>query len=112
MKFKELKVGDTLYIKNPKEWYKPIKKTIESIETEGADLHFYDVENKWIGHGRKNYSSESGLYFVNFDAFKKFSINYQKNYIKSLNYEMESVKEQLRLANDNLEIANELQDED
>lgn len=112
MLFKDLKVGDTLYIRNPKEWYKPIKKIIERIETDGAELHFYDSEDKWIGHGRKNYFSESNVYFVNFEAFKKFSINYQKNGIKNIEYEIDRLKEKLSLANNDLEIANEMQDED
>lgn len=116
MKFKDLKVGDIIYVENPDEWYKPIKKTIGNIVPEGVGvlrLLFYTPEGEFIGGGIEtlSQSSISGI-FADFDTFKQYSINYQKNIIKNINYEMESLKEQLRLANDDLEIANELQEED
>lgn len=112
MKFKDLKVGDTLYIRNPKEWYKSIKKTIGSIEKNGTFLDFYDNDDDLIGCGLKNDSVYSERYFADFKAFKQFTINYRKKIISNLNYEMNRLKAQIRLANDDLEFANKMQDED
>ncbi|MCQ2124324.1 MAG: hypothetical protein MJZ25_09100 [Fibrobacter sp.] len=112
MKFKDLKVGDTLYIRNPKEWYKPIKKTIGSIEKHDPFLDFYDNDDDWIGCGLKNDSVYSERYFADFKAFKQFTINYRKKIFNDLNYEMHRLEQQIRLANADVEIANEMQDED
>lgn len=112
MKFKDLKVGDTLYTRNPKEWYKPIKNTIGSISKNGPFLDFYDNDEYLIGCGLKNDSIYSERYFADFEAFKQFTINYRRNIIKNLNYEMVRLKQQIHLANADLEIANKMQDED
>lgn len=115
MKFKDLKVGDTLYLANPNEWYKPIKKTISEIEPYNnyGWLDFYTENEKYLGTVKAECSQgiKNGI-FADFDAFKKNCIEYQKNIIRNINYEIDRLKEQLRLANDDLEIANELQDED
>ncbi len=113
MKFKDLKVGDILYLSNPHEWYKPIKKIIGRIVFDELWIRFYTSEGDLIGEALQDSShgSISGI-FADFDAFKRYSIDYQKNIIKNINYEMDRLKEQLRLANDDLEIANELQEED
>lgn len=65
-----------------------------------------------IGCGLKNASVYSERYFADFKAFKQFTINYRRNIIKNLNYEMDGLKNQIRLANADLEIANKMQDED
>lgn len=114
MKFKDLKVGDTLYIRNPKEWHKPIKKTIRYIENHGSFLDFYDNDEygNCIGCGLKNDSIYSERCFADFEAFKQFTINYRRNIIKNLKYEMGSLKQQISLANADLEFATKMQDED
>lgn len=113
MKFKDLKEGDTLYLENPNEWYKPIKKSIGNIVPNGIWLLFYTTDGEFIGDAiaKSSHGFKSGI-FADFDAFKQYSINYQKNIINNLIYEMDRIKEQINLANDDLEIANELQDED
>lgn len=51
MLFKELKVGDIIYVKNPKQWNKPIKKPIGNIVPDGIWIRFYTPEGEFIGDG-------------------------------------------------------------
>lgn len=115
MKFKDLKVGDKLYVINPIYWPKPIKKTIDKIfDEDGTRLEFYAKNDVFLGAAMPELS-QSGIVnviFADFAAFKQYLIDYKKNIIKNLNYEMGSLKQQIRLANADLETANEMQDEE
>lgn len=116
MLFKDLKVGDTIYVANPIHWARPIKKTIGKIvpfDTDGTGLEFYAENDVFLGAAKPNLSQGGiGSIFADFEAFKEYKINYHKNIIKNLNDEMDRLKEQIRLANNDLENANEMQDED
>jgi len=115
MKFKDLKVGDKLYVINPIYWPKPIKKTIDKIfDEDGTRLEFYAKNDVFLGAAMPELS-QSGIVnviFADFAAFKQYLIDYKKNIIKNLNDEIDRLKEQISLANDDLEMVNEMQDEE
>lgn len=117
MKFKDLKVGDKLYVINPIYWHKPIKKTIDKIVPFGADgkqLAFFVENDGFLGAAMPELSQSGvgNVIFADFAAVKQYWIDSQKNIIKNLNDEIDRLKAQISLANDNLEMINEMQDED
>lgn len=113
MLFKNLKVGDTIYVKNPKQWNKPIKKTIGNIVPDGLWILFYTPEGEFIGDAIacRPLGNRSGI-FADFDAFKQYWIDYQKKNVEQLQEDMTKVAESLENACLDLETANLMEDED
>ncbi|MCQ2210133.1 MAG: hypothetical protein MJZ34_07550 [Paludibacteraceae bacterium] len=116
MLFKDLKVGDTLYIKNRITWNKPIKKTIGKIEPFDADsarLDFYDENGAFLGTAMSNRSSSIGnVIFADFEGFKKFWIEFQKKNVEYIEAEMKKICEALEYARQDLTSANNIEDVD
>lgn len=113
MLFEDLEVGDTIYVKNPKQWDKPIKKTIGTIVRDGIWLLFYTSENEFIGEGiaDRPVGFGSGI-FADFKAFKEYWINYHKKNVQHIEAEMKNHCETLENACQDLYIAYEMQDEE
>lgn len=106
MLFKDLKVGDTIFVKNPKQWEKPIKKTIGNIVPDGIWLRFYTADGELIGEAiaKRSQGFGSGI-FADFDTFKKYWENYHMKNIKHLQHEMQTVAKALGSAVDDLATA-------
>lgn len=113
MLFKDLKVGDTIYVKNPNQWEKPIKKTIGNIVPDGIWLRFYTPEGEFIGEGiaRRPVGFGSGI-FSDFKSFKEYWINYQKKNINQLQAEVKKYYEALENACQDLATASLMEEKD
>ena len=115
MLFKDLKIGDTIYVSNPKQCDKPIKKTIGNIVPDGIWLKFYTSEGEDICIGDaiacRSVGFRSGI-FADFDTFKEYWINYHKKNIEQIEDEMKKVSEKLEKARQDLVAANNIEDED
>lgn len=115
MLFKDLKVGDTIYVNNPKQWNKPIKKTISKILSYGTDslwIEFYDENGDYIGDALSNraHGISSGL-FADFDAFKKFWTDYYTQKVEQIQDERQEIINALVSAVNDLSIATHMEEE-
>lgn len=112
MLFKDLKIGDTIYVKNPKQWDKPIKKTIGKIVPDGIWLKFYTTEGEFIGDGiAKRSQCYSGGIFADFESFKKYWIIHHTKNAERLQAEKQKVIEALVSAVEDLAIAMHMEEE-
>ncbi|MCQ2209726.1 MAG: hypothetical protein MJZ34_05490 [Paludibacteraceae bacterium] len=113
MLFKDLKIGDTIYVKNPKQWDKPIKKTIGNILPDAIWLKFYTTEGEFIGEGIANRTVGYGSgIFADFKSFKEYWINYQNKNINQLKAEVKKYYDALENACQDLATASLMEDED
>lgn len=118
MLFKDLKVGDTLYVKNPIHWAWPIKKTIDKIVpfgTDGTRIDFYAENDEFLGAAMLDRSQGIGIgsmIFADFDTFKEYWINYHKKNIEQIEAEMKKICEKLEKARKDLAATNNMEDVD
>lgn len=108
MLFKDLKVGDTLYVKNPIHWAWPIKKTIDKIVpfgTDGTRLDFYAENDEFLGAAMPDRSQGIGIgsmIFADFEAFKKYWVDYHTKNVEKIQKKMQKVVSELNRALDDL----------
>lgn len=118
MLFKDLKVGDTLYVKNPISWNKPVKKTIDKIVpfgTDGARLDFYAENDVFLGAAMPDLSQGIGIgnmIFADFEAFKQYWNDYHKRNVERIEAKMKKICEELENACHNLAAVDNMVDED
>lgn len=113
MLFKDLKVGDIIYCKNPNQWNKPIKKTIGKIIPDVIWIVFYTADGELIGAPRAKCSQDSRLgIFADFDAFKKYWTDYHTKRVERLQDEKQKVVEALASAVYDLATATHMEEED
>lgn len=111
MLFKDLKVGDIIYTRNPEQWNKPIKKTIGKIVPDVIWIVFYTADGELIGAPRAKCSQDSRLgIFADFDAFKKYWVDYHIKRVERLQDEKQKVVEALVSAVDDLATASHMEE--
>lgn len=111
MLFKDLKVGDTIYVKNPIYWDKPIKKTIDKIVPFGTRLDFYAENDVFLGAAMAFRSQGIGYaIFADFEAFKRYRIDYHKKNVEQIEVEIKKLTEALKIARLDLEKANSMKE--
>lgn len=113
MVFKDLKVGDIIYVSDPKQWDKPIKKTIGRIVPDELWVRFYTPEGDYIGEALQD-RSKGSIYgiFADFNAFKEDLIEYHKQNVQRLEAEMKEICEELENACHFMAEALKIEDED
>lgn len=115
MLFKDLEVGDTLYVNNPKQWNKPIKKTIGKIVSNNERLDFYAENGDFLGAAMPDCSKGIGIgnmIFADFESFKKYWVDYHKKNVEQIEAKMKKINEALENACHNLAAVDNMVDED
>lgn len=109
MLFKDLEVGDTLYVNNPKKWNEPIKESIGKIVSNNERLDFYAENGDFLGAAMPDCSKGIGIgsmIFADFEAFKKYWVDYHKKNVEQIEAKMKKINEALGNARHNLTMAN------